>query len=83
LSRADKTVTRCTIDIDIDPATQIPRAIHMIVLTGVRGETGKATKGKAFDSGTEHVAFHFEYQIDSQKEIARFEIPKEAQKLMK
>jgi hypothetical protein len=83
LSRADKTVTRCTIDIDLDPATQVPRAMHMIVLTGVRGEDGKAPKGKAFDGGTEHVAFHFDYKLDTQREVARFEIPRDAQKLMK
>ncbi len=84
LSRADKTTTSCTIDIDLDPATRTPRGIHMTVLTGVHGATEKAAKGKkAFDEGVEHVAFHFDYTIDVGDDVARFEIPREAAKLMK
>jgi len=85
LSRADKSVTRCTIEIDIDPKTQLPRSIQMIVLTGVRGATDEKSKeaGKSFAEGVEHVAFHFNYTIDPNHDVAKFEIPKEARKLMR
>ena len=84
MSRADKTVTRCAFDIDIDPVTQLPRSIHMTVLTGVRGATSEAEKGKrSFEEGIEHVAFHFNYKIDTTPEIVKFEIPRPAVKLMK
>jgi hypothetical protein len=83
LSRADKSITRCTIDIDIDPKTQLPRGIQMKVLTGVRGSTSEGSKDKALGGGVEHVAFHFDYSIDPNHDVAKFQIPKEAAKLMK
>jgi hypothetical protein len=84
LSRADKTVTRCFLDIDLDPKTQTPRSIHMTVLTGVKGATGETPKGdKSFEEGIEHVAFHFAYTIDTGAQVPRFEIPKDAAKLMR
>ena len=53
-------------------------------ITGVKGVGGKSAKGdKAFVEGTEHVAFHFDYTIDSNREVARFEIPRAARKLLK
>ncbi len=56
----------------------------MVVLTGVKGATSDADKGKkSFDEGIEHVAFHFNYSIDTNREVARFEIPRAAAKLMK
>ena len=84
LSRADRTTTGCSMEIDLDPETRVPTAIRMTVLTGVRGATEKAEKGAgAFDEGIEHVAFHFQYEIDTNREIARFEVPREAAKLLK
>lgn len=82
-------MTRCTIEIDLDPKTQLPRGIHMVVLTGVRGTTSEKAKGtpegrdKALGEGVEHVAFHFRYTIDPNHDVAKFEIPKEAAKLMR
>lgn len=78
-------MTRCTIEIDIDPKTQLPRSIQMIVLTGVRGATDEKSKeaGNSFAEGVEHVAFHFNYTIDPNHDVAKFEIPKEARKLMR
>ena len=56
----------------------------MIVLTGVKGATSEADKGKkSFDEGIEHVAFHFDYTIDTNREVAKFQIPRKAAKLMK
>lgn len=84
MSRADKTTTRCTFEIDLDPETRLPRSIQMTVLTGVKGDDGKTAKGdRAFKDGVEHVAFHFNYTIDTQSELASFDIPKEARKLMR
>ncbi len=68
----------------MDPKTQLPRSINMIVLTGVKGATSEADKGKkSFDEGIEHVAFHFDYTIDTNREVAKFQIPRKAAKLMK
>ncbi|HIN79648.1 MAG TPA: hypothetical protein EYN00_01090 [Planctomycetes bacterium] len=80
MSRVDKTITRCLIDVDIDLETNLPRGIKMTVLTGVRGG-GKSSDGNAFGDN-EHVAFHFDYKLDPKKTVARFDIPREAQKLM-
>ena len=56
----------------------------MTVLTGVKGAGGTAPKrDKAFKDGIEHVAFHFDYSIDAKTDVARFEIPREAVKLMR
>jgi len=83
LSRADKTVTSCTFEIDLNPETQLPRSIKMTVLTGVRGATGeKPKRDKSFNEGVEHVAFHFNYGIETADQIA-FKIPREAMKLIK
>jgi hypothetical protein len=81
LSRADETVTRCVIEIDIDPASRMPRTIHLMLLTGVVG--GTAPKEHAFDAGVEHMAFHYVHTFDTARQFAPFEIPKDAQKLLK
>ena len=84
MSRADKSVTRCFLDIDVDPETELPRSIQMTVLTGVRGATDAGEKGdKSFADGVEHVAFHFDYSIETPEDAVRFEIPREAAKLMR
>ena len=84
MSRADKSVTRCFLDIDVDPKTELPRSIQMTVLTGVRGATDGDEKGeKSFAEGVEHVAFHFDYAIETPSDAVRFEIPREAAKLMR
>ena len=83
MSRADKSVTRCSFEIDIDPATQLPRSIQMTVLSGVRGATSEEAKGdKSFAEGIEHVAFHFSYDINT-NETVKFKVPRAAAKLMK
>ena len=81
MSRVDKTVSSCFIEVDVDLDTDMPKSIKMTVLTGVRGG-GKASDGTSFGDN-EHVAFHFDYELNAKKNVSRFSIPREAQKLMK
>ena len=75
----DKTITNASYEIVIDPATQLPTSIQLIVLTGTRGATEK--KGKTILGGR-HVAFHFNYELNSFGKLKKPTIPPEAQKLL-
>ena len=77
LSRVDKTISRCFLTIDLNPLTQFPEKIKLTVLTGVKGNEDKTLEKE------EHVAFHFEYKISRRNEVARFDVPKRAFKLMR
>ena len=74
----DKTRTQAFYEIDIDLATNLPKSIKMVVLTGVRG----ADEDKPI-ANQEHVAFHFDYNMKDYGKVAAFEVPKAAQKLLR
>lgn len=74
----DKTRSQAIFEIDVDLATNLPKSIKMIVLTGVRGGDDDKAIGNQ-----EHVAFHFDYNLKDYGKVAAFEVPKQAQKLLK
>ena len=79
MSSLDKTLANSYYEIEIDPKTQLPVAINMLVLTGTRGAT--ETKGKKITGG-KHVAFHFQYRLTDFGKVEKLEVPPEAQKLL-
>ncbi len=74
----DKTRTQAIYEIDVDLATNLPKSIKMIILTGVRG----ADEDKPIGS-QEHVAFHFDYNLKDYGKVAAFEVPIPARKLLR
>ncbi len=76
MSRADKATTRVVYEIEIDHATKMPVGIDMIVTTQIRPEEGKASNGQ-------HLAFKFDYTLGKFNEIKRFDVPRDAAKLLK
>ena len=79
MSSVDKTVTNSYYDIEIDPETKQPVSIHVVILTGAKGQT--ETKGTKIIGGM-HVAFHFRYELSRFGEIERPKIPPEAYRLL-
>lgn len=79
MSSLDKTLANSYYEIEIDPKTQLPVAINMLVLTGTRGAT--ETKGKRIVGG-KHVAFHFKYRLDDFGQVEKVQVPPEAQKIL-
>ena len=74
----DKTETRSSVEITLNPETMLPETIKMLVLTGVKG-----TAGSQRLVNEKHVAFHYEYKFSSFNEVERFPVPKEATKLLR
>ena len=60
MSRADKTATNATYDIEIDPETLLPVKVRVLLLTGQKGAT--ITKNGKIVGG-DHVAFYFDYKL--------------------
>ena len=75
----DKTITNSWYDIEIDPATQLPVSIRVVILTGSRG--GTEAKGKKIMGG-EHVAFHFTYKLSDFGKVEKPVVPPEAARLL-
>lgn len=79
MSRADKTATNVTYDFEIDPRTQLPVKMKVLLLTGQKGAT--ITKDDKIVGG-DHVAFHFEYDLaDFNK--TKVKVPGEALKVLR
>jgi hypothetical protein len=79
VSSLDKTISNCYYEIEIDPQTQLPVNIKMLVLTGTRG--GTESKNKKITGG-KHVSFQFEYQLSEFGNVAEPKLPLEAQKVL-
>ena len=75
----DKTVTNASYEIEIDPETQLPVSIKVLILTGARGQTEAV--GKKIVGGN-HVAFHFRYELSQFGKLKKPTIPPEAQRLL-
>ena len=73
----DKRRTEAFYEIDIDLATNLPKSIKMVVLTGIRG-----TDVNKPIANQEHVAFHFDYNMKDYDKGDAFEIPIAARKLL-
>ncbi len=74
----DKTATRSSVEITLNPETMLPEKMKLLVLTGVKGTVGSK---RLVDE--EHVAFQYEYKFSSFNEVKRFPLPKEATKLLR
>ncbi len=79
MSSVDKSITNAYYEIDIDPSTQLPVSIKVVILTGAKGAT--ETKGKKIIGG-KHVAFHFVYELSDFGKLKKPVIPPEAQKVL-
>ena len=79
MSSLDKTIANCFYEIEVDPATEMPVTIKMLLLTGTKG--GTEAKGKQIVGG-KHVAFHFEYRLSDFGKVERIKIPPEAERLL-
>ena len=79
MSGLDKTITNAYYHIQVNPKTNLPTSIHVVILTGTRDGTeskgGKITGGK-------HVAFRFDYQLSEYGKLKKPVIPPEAQRLL-
>lgn len=75
MSRADKTATNATYDIEIDPETLLPLKLRVLLLTGQKGTT--ITK-KGNIVGGDHVAFYFDYEL-SEFNTTKMDMPRAAQ----
>ena len=82
MSRVDATVSRAIYEIEIDHNTNLPTGMKLTILTGVKSGDGKK-KNKSLETNKEHVAFHLNYSFQQFNEVAKFDIPKEAQKLLR
>lgn len=79
MSRADKTATNAYYDVQLDPKTQMPTHMRVLLLTGQKGAT--KIKNKKIVGG-DHVAFHFEYKL-SQFGRKQETIPTDAQAMLR
>ena len=80
LSRVDKTVSRSVLEITINHDTGLPEKIEIVLLTGVKGTDGKDDRRLEDE---EHVAIHFNYALGAINEVASFDIPAPARKIMR
>jgi hypothetical protein len=78
LSGLDKTSTRCFYEIEIDHSNNLPKAVKMYVLTGVKG----SSKDKNLEN-ERHVSFIFDYSFNAYNQVAQIDVPKAAQKLLR
>jgi len=65
--------------IQLNPKTNLPTSIRVVILTGTRD--GTESKDKKITGG-KHVAFHFEYELTEFGKLKKPVIPAEAQKLL-
>jgi hypothetical protein len=80
LSSLDKSLTSAYYEVEIDPETQLPVAIRMVILAAVKGET-EIDKSKRIVGG-KHIAFHFNYKLSEFGKVEKPKIPKDAEKLL-
>jgi hypothetical protein len=76
----DKTITNAYHEIEIDPDTQLPVHIKVVILTGTKGGNTEA-KGKSIVGG-KHVAFHFDYSLSEFGKLQKPTIPPEVMKML-
>ncbi|MBI4607160.1 MAG: hypothetical protein HY721_34790 [Planctomycetes bacterium] len=76
----DKSLTNALYEIEIDPQTQLPITIKMLLLAATKGET-EVNKAKKIVGGR-HVAFHFRYDLSDFGKVEKPKIPQEAQRLL-
>lgn len=79
MSSLDKNITNAWYEIEIEPSSQLPVSIKMVILAGQKGAT--ESKGRKITGG-KHVAFHFAYALSEFGKVQRPEVPREAQKLL-
>lgn len=79
MSSLDKTLTNAYYEIEINPKTQLPVSMYMVILCGARG--GTEAKGKQITGGS-HVSFLFKYEISDFGKVEKPQIPLPAQKLL-
>ncbi len=86
MSRADKTQTQITYDLMLDATNQTIQEIRFTVLCAARpvgAGVAPAPNAGAFTT-QEHVAFVSTYRFTGQgADVVRFEIPADAQKLLR
>ncbi len=75
----DKTLTNAYYEIDIDPSSQLPVSMKVVILTGTTGGTQK--KGNTIVGGR-HAVFNFYYTISDFGKVAKPDVPPEAMKLL-
>lgn len=80
MSSLDKSLTNACYEIEIDPETQLPVRIKVLLLAAIRGET-ESDKTKRIVGGR-HVAFHFEYTLSDFGKVEKPQIPFEAMRLL-
>ncbi len=80
MSSFDKSLANAFYEIEIDPASQLPVSIKILLLAATKGET-EINKQKKIVGG-KHVAFHFTYALSDFGKIEKPSVPREAQKLL-
>ncbi len=80
MSSLDKRITNAWYEIEIEPSTQLPVSIKMVVLAGQRAET--ETDKKKNITGGKHVAFHFRYSLSDYGKVKIPAVPPDAKKLL-
>jgi len=78
LSKVDKSLTNAYYEIEIDPDTQLPVNIHVVILTGTKGGDTEA-KGKKITGGR-HVSIIMNYKLTEFGKLKPPTIPPGAQK---
>jgi hypothetical protein len=80
LSSLDKSLTNASYEIEIDPETQLPVRLKVLLLAAIRGET-ECDKAKRIVGGR-HVAFEFEYRLSQFGKVEKPQVPFEAMRLL-
>jgi hypothetical protein len=76
----DRSLTNAWYEIEIDPATQLPVRLKVVLLAAIRGET-EYDRAKRITGGN-HIAFHFEYRLGDFGEVEKPQIPIQAMRLL-
>jgi hypothetical protein len=76
----DKSLTNAYYEIEIDPETELPVRLKVVLLAAIRGETESDRQKKI--TGGRHIAFHFEYKLGQFGKIEKPDIPFEAMRLL-
>lgn len=80
----DRTRTRCSVEVGIDPQTGLPDQLLMTILIGRKNLKGTTISAdRAFSDGVEHIVFNYSYQLDSSEPVESFQIPPQAKKLLR
>ena len=79
MSTVDKTITNAYYEIEIEPVTKVPVTVHVVILTGAKGQT--EAKGRQITGG-KHVVFHLTYEMSSFGKLPKPKIPPAAQRVL-